>query len=248
MGSRDLVIINANARYEHHVRWAIALKCGIDKHGVRCEITTDANQQGDTNIIIGPWYSHALMKDPQNVLMLDRCFFNDPEQWASLGWLNKDGSRDFKNTNSDADRWTEHGPRLRDWNTKGVKVFFADYGFDEANARIVLEQTGAYFRKHPESPAWRDCPTRTLAGDLQAAFAVAGLAIGWKTTCLPQAVIAGVPTITLDETNVAWPVSGHVIADSAPTPDRKQWANDLAYSQWSLEDFRSGNFWEHLTS
>jgi hypothetical protein len=29
-------------------------------------------------------------------------------------------------------------------------------------------------------------------------------------------------------------------------PPREQWLNDLAYTQWTLEELKSGEAWKHL--
>ncbi|MBC8395234.1 MAG: hypothetical protein H8E05_00925 [Bacteroidetes bacterium] len=66
-----------------------------------------------------------------------------------------------------------------------------------------------------------------------------------------ESVISGVPTLVLDRGSMAWEVSNtslNFIIDSKPpmTPDREQWAHNLAYAQWTENELRSGEAAEHL--
>lgn len=73
----------------------------------------------------------------------------------------------------------------------------------------------------------------------------AALAVSYNSTAGVEAVLAGVPTVTLDEGAMAWPVSGHTIFDRVK-PDREAWCHQLAWTQFSLDEIRSGFCWEML--
>jgi len=59
-------------------------------------------------------------------------------------------------------------------------------------------------------------------------------------------VLAGAPTYTLDAGAMAWPVTAHVLSDKATTPARAEWAEALAWSQWSETELETGEAWAHL--
>lgn len=62
-----------------------------------------------------------------------------------------------------------------------------------------------------------------------------------------DALLAGVPCVCPD--GVASLLSAHQLADieNPPTPDgREQWAWDLAWTQWSVEEIERGDAWRYL--
>ena len=58
-----------------------------------------------------------------------------------------------------------------------------------------------------------------------------------------EGVLAGVPTVTMDEGAMAYPVTGHKLVDIV-TPDRMAWAYALAWKQWRMEEMFSGVCWD----
>jgi hypothetical protein len=48
----------------------------------------------------------------------------------------------------------------------------------------------------------------------------------------------------LSPVSMAWPMASHNLREPVRTPDRSQWAYNLAYRQWTLEEIASGEFWE----
>jgi hypothetical protein len=71
--------------------------------------------------------------------------------------------------------------------------------------------------------------------------------VGYDTNALVDAVIAGVPAFNLGPCAVA-PVALQDLSkiESPIYPDRKQWVANLCYSQWTLDEMRSGLCWEML--
>lgn len=63
-----------------------------------------------------------------------------------------------------------------------------------------------------------------------------------------ESILAGVPTISFDERSMVWNISSHDAGQPyMPTlEERKQWAFDLAYSQWTLEEIKAGLPHRHL--
>jgi hypothetical protein len=60
-----------------------------------------------------------------------------------------------------------------------------------------------------------------------------------------DAVLAGVPAYVEDEGGMAFDVASHTVGE-IHRPDRAQWAHDLAYCQWTVDEMASGATWEHL--
>lgn len=72
--------------------------------------------------------------------------------------------------------------------------------------------------------------------------------VAFTTNAIVEAVVAGIPSFSLDEGCIAWPVTCHDTAqiENPPLLPREQWAYDLAYAQWNVAEMRSGAVWQHL--
>lgn len=76
------------------------------------------------------------------------------------------------------------------------------------------------------------------------AFAV----INWSSNPATQAMIEGVPVFTGPH-SLAWPVANQNLDTiTLPIrPDRTQWFNDLAYTEWTIDEISEGLPLKHLT-
>ena len=192
------------------------------------------------------------------------------EAYYSIGFDTIKRKADYNNTNSPPDRWKMLGLEMEPWRTSGEHVLIFGqptlsghlYGFPLRDwltntARQIRENTDRpiILRRHPfqnfkvnagidnfqHSP--RD---NTIEDDLKNAWC----AVALTTNAAVDAILQGIPVITLDDRNVAYDVSEHRIEniESPATPDRTQWACNLAYTQWNIEEVRAGLTWKHLRS
>jgi len=82
-------------------------------------------------------------------------------------------------------------------------------------------------------------------------FEECGIVVSYTSGTSVEAVIHGTPVIALDQGNFAWDISSKDINNIikpvlAETADVNQWLNDLAYSQWTVDEIRSGIAWDHI--
>jgi hypothetical protein len=72
---------------------------------------------------------------------------------------------------------------------------------------------------------------------LQDVYAV----INHNSSCAVQSILGGIPAVT-SSASIAASVSATSIADinCLPRPDRQQWVNDLAWSEWTVEEIAAG--------
>jgi hypothetical protein len=94
---------------------------------------------------------------------------------------------------------------------------------------------------------WSDGRSTDLSTDLKRA----GIAISYSSGSVVDAVLAGVPSITVDQGSMAYPISEHRIENIknpyiAPDYEVDEWLLKLSYSQWSTEEILNGTAWEHL--
>jgi hypothetical protein len=94
---------------------------------------------------------------------------------------------------------------------------------------------------------WKDGVSTTLDQDLSEA----GICVSYSSGSCVDAVLQAVPCITIDEGNLAYPISSHRI-DEINNPklvDKvvvEEWLNRLANSQWNEQEMLTGTVWKHI--
>jgi hypothetical protein len=63
-----------------------------------------------------------------------------------------------------------------------------------------------------------------------------------------DAVINGIPNVACDTGSMVYEVSSKEISEVEHpfTGDKSRWANKIAHCQWSIDEFESGECWEHV--
>lgn len=116
------------------------------------------------------------------------------------------------------------------------------------------------FRPHPRCPlphiergfknVYRQDPVHIPGSydNFDLAFSRIWTTVSWSSNPGPQSVIAGVPAI-VGPSSLAWDVATQNFADiEAPqTPDRTQWLNDYAHTEWTVDEIREGKPLKRLT-
>lgn len=131
--------------------------------------------------------------------------------WVSLGWMRPDGGRRF------AAGLGRPAPVIEDRPLQGGSLFLADYGGPIEPADTV--------RRHPAD----EPPVE----DLRTALRRHRTAIGYQTTALVAAALAGLEIICKDARNIV------------SQPD---WLDLLPYADWHWSEIESGFAWDHLNS
>lgn len=199
-----------------------------------------------------------------DVIILETGYINrgdEPDNHYAAGWNGLNGRADFKNKACPADR-AKKLVSLKDWNPGSNIVVCGQVPWDAAvehtdhrewlqkivRAIFMVTDRPVIFRPHPKAklPPIEGTiySTRPLAQDLEDAYCC----VTFNSNSGVEAVIAGVPTITMDKGAMAWEVTSHSLSDMQYMPDRQQWLNNLCYSQWTPEEMRNGEAWRHLAS
>lgn len=207
-----------------------------------------------------------------DVLVLETGYINRGDGEAhhyAAGFNGLNGRADFRNKGMPSDRADKlrksHLLRVLNWLEGGEKVILCgqvpwDASVEGTDHLAWIEQTverirsytdrPIVFRPHPKAAnAYRPLlgvrvSTVPLKDDLQNAHAV----VTFNSNSGVEALIEGIPVFAADKGSMCWEVANRslVSLDVPNKPDRAQWINDLAYTQWTLEEMRSGEAWEHL--
>ncbi len=64
-----------------------------------------------------------------------------------------------------------------------------------------------------------------------------------------DAVINGIPNVACDKGSMVYEVSSKEISEveNPFTGDKTEWVNKIAHCQWSIDEFESGECWEHVS-
>jgi len=180
------------------------------------EVTESTTQPADIHIVSGPHYAKDYWLGHPRTILLDRAYYHEDKtgrwhsmDWVSLGWMRADGGRRF---NAGAGR---ESPEREDRPSIGGTIFLADYGGPVERADTV--------RRHPadEQPGegLRDVLRRHRT------------AIGYQTTALVTAALAGLEIVCKDKRNILC---------------EPNWLELLPYADWHWSEIESGEAWEHL--
>lgn len=166
-------------------------------------------------------------------------------------------------------RWRRLGLEIMPWRTVGSHVVIAGssqkyhdfYGLKNPTtyARdLVRDLRGLTERPlvYRPKPSWRDAveirKTRFSGGteSIHDALTDAWALVTHGSNACFEAVISGVPSIVLGN-GVARPLSSTSVAEIerprlASDEERHRWAHALAFWQWTLAEFASGEAWEFL--
>lgn len=209
----------------------------------------------------------AAIASGRRALVFERGYVGDRFYWTSVGYDGLNGRADFLAYSKDDSRkkmLLAHCPDLlKPW--RGVSgsyvLVMGQVPGDASLAGIdifswytdtvaLLRRAGheVRFRYHPLAVRARAIPgTITARGSLEDAFAGAKWVVTYNSNSAVDAILAGIPTITTDIGSMAWSVTEHHPCQiTQDEPDRETWLNDLAWCQWSPEEIRNGDFWDHL--
>lgn len=243
MGAGSLAVIHCQPRVPWQPKRAAFFAEGLRRRGIEVRITESRTRLDEgVPILLGTTFWRQV-EASGDYLLVDRCSFGDTEKFVSLVWSGHGRRGDHRVPDQvTGERWESMGGRLLPWRERGHRVVVCGQTETYSPHYRSLGEwyatvAATHFRPHPAGtvPSWLP-----VASDFTDAIAVTlNSSIGVKC------VIEGIPTITMDEGSMAWPVTGHSL-DDIRTPDREEWAHRLAWTQWSDDEIKEGTPWDFL--
>lgn len=205
------------------------------------------------------------MASGRRALVLERGYIPDRFAWTSMGFDGLSGRADFCNANSPSWRFDKFfAKHLRPWRGhEGDYVLVMGQVFGDASLANVnigdwyrtvalrLKHAGlpAYFRNHPLNPTMPSIPNLpSMSRDvsLDEAMRNAMWVVTYNSNSGVDSMIAGIPVVAMDEGSMVWGIAGRNPVLRPQMLDRSEWARNLAFCQWSLDEIRQGIAWDHL--
>jgi hypothetical protein len=210
-----VVAVHVNPAQPHQVEHGQWLKRGIERHGLKVEVTASPTMPADVHVVSGPHYAKNSWLHHHRTVLLDCAYYHEGRShwhstdWVSLGWMRSDGGRRFRVGEG------RPVPVIEDRPIEGGTIFLADYGGPIEPADTV--------RRHPADEAPRE-PLRT-------ALRKHRRAVGYQTSALVAAALAGLEIVCKDARNIMF---------------ARNWLELLPYADWHWTEIESGDAWEHL--
>lgn len=235
------VAVHTNGALKNQTDFGDALQQGFLRHGLdtRQVFTPYDSAPADIRVTQGPHFAMRRWLSHPRHLHLDRAFYGpDSRYTVTLGWLQPDGSREFRVRDVTGPKGPPPQRRPRKEAGRSVCVF-ADYDTAPEVLRgtvAALRQVydGVYYRSHPARPL--TAAAIELCCPLEGVWALCDTAIGWRSTVLVEASLQGL------DTHSCWP--GHPVR----WQEHDNYLDRLSWTQWSLAEVAAGDFWEHLKS
>lgn len=196
------------------------------------------------------------------VLVIELGYIGDRGEWTSLAWDGLNGRGNFCLPDAPMpERFAKHF-EMAPWKKGGARVLITaqvpgDASLQGKNLEPWYREAIALarkeyglpvdFRPHPRAiQRGLTRPGRADAsGPLKDELDRSALVITWNSNSAVDAVLAGVPAVTMDPGAMAWGVTAHRVGDLV-TPDRTEWANRVSWCQWSPAELASGIWWERM--
>jgi len=164
----------------HQVKHGEYFKRGFKRHGINAIVTSDRDIDADIHVVSGNWYALDRWRDHDRVIWLDRCYYKGDPDHTSIGWLNKNGGRDFTIGSG------RIAPTPKARRDRGGSIFLADYDGPIEQADTI--------RLHPARENHKE--------GLHDVLRRHAIAIGYTTTALVTAALEGLEVVCKDERNI----------------------------------------------
>lgn len=232
---------------------------GLDRHGVPYTIKPVGEKVETETVVCWGWRIGAPLRNKgRNVLVAERGYLGDRFAWTSLGWNGLNRRADFRAYNKPPQRFAENfGSMLKPWSYRAGPIVFmgqvpgdsALFGLDYvAWAKDFAKSLppGSLWRPHPSAPSI-GVGLPIAKGSLGDVLAYASGVVAYNSNSTLDAVLAGVPAVTIDEGAMAWEMTSRSIT-RFERPDRIEHLSRIAWCQWSEAELEDGTAWEHVSN
>ena len=247
-------VIHVNPGIDWQVRFAAAAAAGLRSIGVPFAVTQSQERLGHAlPILLGTTFWRAI-EATGDFLLVDRCSFGSPGEWVSLV-LDGHGRRGDHRapTVRDGSRWERYSVEVRPWRrlSRGRTILCGQtetYSPHYLHVESWYDRVGpqcTHFRRQPASTRPFSTPCAASGLPEATSWDDARVAVTLNSSVAVDTVLAGIPTVAMDEAAMAWSVTSR-FPDEVVTPDRTEWLHWLAWTQWTYGEIREGTAWRRF--
>jgi len=256
----------------HQKAHAYAMALGLVRHGIKPDMSYQKVLPNTCDVAVVWGYKplpfiKRLEAQGSRLLLMERGFFYDRMEWTVLSWDGLNNRGKLPECQDQGQRLETNWPGIiKPWHNNGYYTLLCGQlpgdaalrgmnldGWAQRITDILIKQHGkkVRYRPHPWAGSIQKgiCPVGaelSVDTSLVQDLAAAECCVTFNSNSGVDAVLSGVPTVTLDEGATAWPVASHLLNEPLVRPDRYCWANKLAWCQWKLNEITDGTAWSIL--
>lgn len=221
---------------------------GFRKHGIRAIATTTphALPDSDVAVLFGPNYWKSIERQHPQYLMVNRKFLGDVNNNVTISWNGFNGRGQFCVDEINPKRLARHVFQLEPWKepTNGHTLLLGQFDVGRCGKYATLQEWHSHVKSNTgDKILFRAWPGGApLAQDCRGAR----MAVSLNSTVAIETVLLGLPTVTCDEGNPAWPICAHHLGHVHRSDNRLAWLEYLANCQWHYHQIKNGDFWRQL--
>ena len=199
--------------------------------------------------------------NPSSTIIIERGFIRRKDYY-SIGIGHFNGRADFKNHNSPRGRWDRLGVVLQPLRGDGEHILLCgqvpwdasvqhiDYHRWVKKTYNILKSNynSVIFKPHPLQTKAVNIPTTLLSRKLSDILPECRFSVSFNSNSGVESIIEGVPTVSIDSGSMVYNISSHdILNPMMPTAKRRfEWACNIAYAQWTLNEMKEGLPQKHL--
>lgn len=260
------ITIVSSSRARHQLEHQQALQEGFLTYSIEAKLEYSIFSADTKYVACWGWHNGKQLRDRgHEVLVMERGYIGDRFKYTSLGWNGLNGHAEFPVHKSDnGERFKDHGGVIKPWKREGNYALILGQVPRDASLQgknmvpwyenIAFQIKEKYnipvlFRQHPDLNKRGINQivgnTEKSTGTLSEALSGALFTVCYNSNSAVDSILAGVPCIVGDEGTMAYQMCGHEVGELI-YPDREQWAYDLAWKQWDIEEIKSGKALENI--
>lgn len=254
----------------HSYKYEDAFAKGLVQYDIYAEKYKPGDRPLDINLgVVWGVNNRSLIehfiKNHIDYLVLERGYIGDRMEYTSCGFNGLNGRADFVSKNVDdkriyhIERYIQPPRKSRGEyilingqiaSDASVKAIGFNKWLQETHSSIAkITDRKVYYRPHPlDVEPFIPDGLDVIDGNLQDAMGNAHCVVTLNSNSAVDATVAGIPSITMDKGSMAYKVTKHQISDiiNCKVLHRNNWLREMSYCQWTINEMRSGQAWNHL--
>jgi hypothetical protein len=259
----------------HQRIYSEALMTGMRRYGIEPYYGKHDQPCGSDIAVLWGWKQNRVIEDAQkrgtHVLIMERGFIQPRMEWCSLAFDGLNGLGKFAPAEDKGERWEKYfSYHLQPWreDQKGYALLIGQVPSDASLHGLDiyqwLQQMADAVRERGWEPLYRPHPDvvkkynndlskmpvpsgcKVSSGTLEEDLNGAAFCVIYASTTAVESVLAGVPAVITSPSSIAYDMGSHDLDKPFYYPDRTQWCYDMAWRQWTVDEFQDGSAWSHV--